>query len=51
MRGDGLLPIQMQLLGTEPLPGTEGQVFPSDHFGLLAEFETAQAQVLAATGE
>ena len=25
------------MLGTQPIEGTEGQVFPSDHFGLVAE--------------
>jgi hypothetical protein len=37
LRGDGIVAHGVKLLGTEPLPGTEGQVFPSDHFGLLAE--------------
>lgn len=29
-------PTAMTLLGTEPVPGTDGQVFPSDHFGVRA---------------
>jgi poly(A) polymerase len=37
LRGEGIVAHGVKLLGTEPLPGTEGQVFPSDHFGLLAE--------------
>lgn len=30
-------PTAIRMLGTEPIEGTEGQVFPSDHFGLVAE--------------
>jgi len=32
------VPTQIRLLGTAPLEGSQGQVFPSDHFGLVAEF-------------
>jgi hypothetical protein len=39
------------MLGTAPLPDTDGQVFPSDHFGLLAEIEAAPMIALANTGE
>jgi endonuclease/exonuclease/phosphatase family metal-dependent hydrolase len=51
LRGEGFQPLSVRLLGTAPLPGTDGQVFPSDHFGLMAEFEAAQLAVLANTGE
>lgn len=30
-------PKSIRMLGTEPIPGTAGQVFPSDHFGLVAD--------------
>lgn len=30
-------PTSIRMLGTEPIAGTEGQVFPSDHFGLVAD--------------
>ncbi|MET0340893.1 MAG: endonuclease/exonuclease/phosphatase family protein [Polyangiales bacterium] len=32
-------PCAIRMLGTEPIDGTGGEVFPSDHFGLLAELE------------
>jgi poly(A) polymerase len=51
LRGEGLSPVHVRMLGTAPLPGTDGQVFPSDHFGLIAEFESAQVAMLANTGE
>jgi endonuclease/exonuclease/phosphatase family metal-dependent hydrolase len=51
LRGEGFLPTRVRMLGTTPLPDTDGQVFPSDHFGLIAEFEAAQLAVLANTGE
>lgn len=38
LRGSALAPVAMRMLGTEPLDG-ESDVFPSDHYGLCAEFE------------
>jgi tyrosyl-DNA phosphodiesterase 2 len=51
LRGDGFQPTTVRMLGTAPLPDTDGQVFPSDHFGLLAEIEAVPAVALANTGE
>jgi tyrosyl-DNA phosphodiesterase 2 len=51
LRGDGYQPISVRMLGTAPLPNTDGQVFPSDHFGLIAELEAAPLAQLANTGE
>lgn len=33
-------PVSMSLLGTEPVAGSEGQVFPSDHFGVRVVLRT-----------
>lgn len=51
LHGDGFQPSSVRMLGTAPLPGSDGQVFPSDHFGLLAEFEAVPLAQLANTGE
>jgi tyrosyl-DNA phosphodiesterase 2 len=51
VRGEGFQPVRVHMLGTAPLPDTDGQVFPSDHFGLLAEIEAAPMIALANTGE
>jgi tyrosyl-DNA phosphodiesterase 2 len=40
-RGDGFRPAHIRLLGTAPLEDCAGQVFPSDHFGLIAELARA----------
>jgi len=37
VKSDAFAPKSIRMLGTEPIEGTEGQVFPSDHFGLVAE--------------
>jgi endonuclease/exonuclease/phosphatase family metal-dependent hydrolase len=37
LRSDCLVPKDIEMLGTRPLEGTQGRVFPSDHFGLVAE--------------
>jgi len=37
VKSDAFAPKSIRMLGTEPIAGTEGQVFPSDHFGLVAE--------------
>lgn len=37
LKSDAFAPQSIRMLGTEPIAGTEGQVFPSDHFGLVAE--------------
>jgi endonuclease/exonuclease/phosphatase family metal-dependent hydrolase len=37
-RGDTLKPVAIRLLGTEALPDSGELVFPSDHFGLVADF-------------
>jgi endonuclease/exonuclease/phosphatase family metal-dependent hydrolase len=50
-RGQGFQPSHIRLLGTAPLPGTDGQVFPSDHFGLLAELDAVPVPALAQAGE
>lgn len=36
-KSDHFIPHAIRMLGTEPIPGTSGQVFPSDHFGLVAD--------------
>jgi tyrosyl-DNA phosphodiesterase 2 len=57
LRGPGLCAQSIRLLGTEPLPDSDGQVFPSDHFGLIARLEAnvqtseASAQASAASAE
>jgi tyrosyl-DNA phosphodiesterase 2 len=50
-RGQGFQPARVRLLGTNPLAGTEGQVFPSDHFGLVAELEASPQAALEHAGE
>jgi tyrosyl-DNA phosphodiesterase 2 len=50
-RGEGFTPAQIRLLGTTPLSGSDGQVFPSDHFGLVAELEVSPQAALAHAGE
>ena len=37
-RGNTLTPVAIRLLGTEALPDSGELVFPSDHFGLVADF-------------
>lgn len=37
VKSDCLVPEQIKLLGTKPLDGDAGEVFPSDHFGLVAD--------------
>ena len=37
VKSDTFAPRSIRMLGTQPIEGTEGQVFPSDHFGLVAE--------------
>jgi endonuclease/exonuclease/phosphatase family metal-dependent hydrolase len=37
LKSKSFTPTSIRMLGTEPIPGTEGQVFPSDHFGLVAD--------------
>jgi endonuclease/exonuclease/phosphatase family metal-dependent hydrolase len=37
LKSDAFAPTSIRMLGTEPIPGTLGQVFPSDHFGLVAD--------------
>lgn len=51
VRGQGFAPLNISLLGTTPLEGTAGQVFPSDHFGVLAELSAFPAASFAQTGE
>ena len=46
-RGDDLRPAQIRMLGTAPLEDSAGQVFPSDHFGLIDPDHPAFATVLA----
>jgi endonuclease/exonuclease/phosphatase family metal-dependent hydrolase len=50
-RGQGFQPTRIELLGTRPLAGSEGQVFPSDHFGLVAELEPCVQAALEHAGE
>jgi poly(A) polymerase len=40
-RGNALTPLSIRLLGTEALPDSGDLVFPSDHFGLVADFACA----------
>lgn len=40
-RSRAFKPTAIRLLGTTPLDGSGGQVFPSDHFGLVADFVRA----------
>jgi tyrosyl-DNA phosphodiesterase 2 len=51
LRGEGFHPVSVRMLGTAPLPDSNGQVFPSDHFGLIAELEAVPLAQLANTGE
>ncbi|HVZ32064.1 MAG TPA: endonuclease/exonuclease/phosphatase family protein [Polyangiaceae bacterium] len=37
LKSDHFRPLSIRMLGTEPIEGTAGRVFPSDHFGLVAE--------------
>lgn len=37
LKSNAYEPTSIRMLGTEPIEGTAGQVFPSDHFGLIAE--------------
>ena len=37
LKSSAFVPKSIRMLGTEPIAGTSGQVFPSDHFGLVAE--------------
>jgi poly(A) polymerase len=40
LRSAAWQPIAMTLLGTEAVPGTDGRVFPSDHFGVRVVLRT-----------
>lgn len=51
LRGEGYQPTRIRMLGTAPLPGTDGQVFPSDHFGLIAELECEAELAVGQVGE
>jgi len=51
MRGAGYQPAHIRMLGTAPLPGTDGQVFPSDHFGLIAELDCVATPAIASVGQ
>jgi endonuclease/exonuclease/phosphatase family metal-dependent hydrolase len=44
LRSSHLVPADIRLLGTSPLEGTDGQVFASDHFGLVAELARVGAR-------
>jgi tyrosyl-DNA phosphodiesterase 2 len=46
-RGDHYRPARIRMLGTSALDGSAGQIFPSDHFGLIAELECSAAASLA----
>jgi poly(A) polymerase len=37
-RGPRLKPVGVHMIGTSPVEGSDGQVFPSDHFGVVADF-------------
>jgi endonuclease/exonuclease/phosphatase family metal-dependent hydrolase len=39
VKSEAFVPHAIRMLGTEPIEGTDGQVFPSDHFGLVAELK------------
>ncbi|NJK75619.1 MAG: poly(A) polymerase [Microcoleus sp. SU_5_6] len=36
------LPQKIELFGCNPLPNTDGKIYPSDHFGILAQLESAE---------
>jgi endonuclease/exonuclease/phosphatase family metal-dependent hydrolase len=42
VRSQCLKPASIRLLGTEPIAGTS-EVFPSDHFGVVAELRCSDA--------
>jgi poly(A) polymerase len=44
LKSDCLVPEDIRMLGTSPLEGTAGEVFPSDHFGLVAELVRVEAR-------
>jgi endonuclease/exonuclease/phosphatase family metal-dependent hydrolase len=50
-RGDAYRPAQIRMLGTAPLDGSAGQIFPSDHFGLIAELQCSAAAGARAVGQ
>jgi endonuclease/exonuclease/phosphatase family metal-dependent hydrolase len=37
LKSECLAPSEIRMLGTNPIDGTAGEIFPSDHFGLVAE--------------
>jgi endonuclease/exonuclease/phosphatase family metal-dependent hydrolase len=39
LKSQAFVPHAIRMVGTEPIPGTDGQVFPSDHFGLVADLK------------
>ncbi len=41
VKGPAITPVAMRLLGTAPLSGESDDVFPSDHYGLAADFSFA----------
>jgi tyrosyl-DNA phosphodiesterase 2 len=43
LKGDGLTPTDIELLGTEPISDDLPRVFPSDHFGVRCRFEPREA--------
>jgi poly(A) polymerase len=47
VKSDCYVPQQVRLLGTTPLDHTAGEVFPSDHFGLVADFSALNGSPLA----
>lgn len=49
-RGELFAAQQVRMVGTTPLEGTS-DVFPSDHFGLVADFDAVEQQAVLATGE
>ncbi len=50
-RGDQYRPANIRMLGTTPLDGSAGQIFPSDHFGLIAELERCSDAAAQAVGQ
>jgi poly(A) polymerase len=48
VKSDAFEPKAIRMLGTEPIEGTSGQVFPSDHFGLIAELARCEARAAGA---
>jgi uncharacterized protein (UPF0248 family) len=52
-RGSDYQPRSIELFGCEPVSGTEGEIYPSDHFGVcgVLELKPDRSQFILCTGE